>query len=142
MKDIKWTDDLSVGVGLIDDQHKMLIQHLNNLSQAVEQNLGPVKITETLDFLTEYTDFHFSTEERHMASNGYPGLDVHRTKHEEFKTTLNNLVEDYNEEGATNPLAVSIDTLLVNWLFEHIKGVDVGFGTFLKNNGIVLGNEG
>ena len=138
MKEVTWTDDLSVEVELIDEQHKMLIERLNNLSKAVAQNLGPSKITETLDFLVEYTEFHFTTEERYMAENDYDGLEVHKAKHDEFKVTLANLVEDFKEEGATNTLASSIDTLLVNWLLEHIKGVDVEFGIFLNGTGTTL----
>ena len=36
MKEVKWTDDLSVGDKIIDGQHKMLIEHLNNLTKAIE----------------------------------------------------------------------------------------------------------
>ena len=32
MGQVQWTDDMSVGVGLIDEQHKMLTGHLNNLT--------------------------------------------------------------------------------------------------------------
>ena len=95
MREVKWTDDLSVGVKLIDEQHKMLIRHLNNLTKAVEQHKGPSKIADTLGFLIEYTDFHFSTEEQHMAANDYQGLEAHKTRHDEFKTTLGNLDEDF-----------------------------------------------
>jgi hemerythrin len=138
MKEMQWTDDLSVGVGLVDEQHKMLIQHLNELTRSIESRQGPAKIVETLDFLARYTDFHFSTEEKHMAANDYQGLEQHQAKHAEFKTTLADLEQDFREEGATSELADSIDTLLVNWLVGHIKSVDVEFGTFLKTKGITI----
>lgn len=142
MKEIEWTKDLSVGVEVIDDQHKMLIQHLNNLKQSVDQNKGLEKIGTTLGFLIDYTNFHFSEEEGHMNTNDYPGFDGHKVQHEEFKTNLRNLEEDFLEEGATQGLAVSIDTLLVNWLIKHIQKVDVEFGEFLKSKGISLPHEG
>ena len=41
MREVEWTDDLSVGIQLIDDQHKMLIERLNNLATAVERHHGP-----------------------------------------------------------------------------------------------------
>lgn len=142
MKEIEWTSDLSVGIELIDEQHKMLIQHLNNFSKSLASNQGPAKITSTLNFLIEYTNFHFTAEEKHMAANGYPELENHKKKHEEFKTTLNTMDEDFIEEGATQLLADSIDSLLVNWLFEHIRKVDVAFGKFLKEKGIEIPQEG
>ena len=142
MEEVKWTDDLSVGVELIDQQHKMLIQHLNNLIRSLNPNQGLTKIADTLSFLIDYTQFHFSTEEKHMAANNYPELKDHKMKHDEFRATLSHLEEEFKEEGATHVLADSIHTLLVNWLIKHIRVVDIEFGAFLKNNGIALPEEG
>jgi hemerythrin len=141
MAKIEWTDDLSIGVGLIDEQHKMLIQHLNRLSSAIKSHLGPGEIANTLDFLIKYTDFHFSEEEKHMAANHYPELENHILQHNEFKKTLASMELDFKEDGATHTLAESIDTLLFNWLVKHIQGVDQKFGTFLKDNNIVIKEE-
>jgi hemerythrin len=76
-----------------------------------------------------------------MAANGYPELENHKTMHEEFKSTLASLEEDLEEEGATQLLADSIDTLLVKWLFEHIRTIDVTFGRFLKEKGVEILQE-
>jgi hemerythrin len=141
VKEITWTSDLSVGIELIDEQHKMLIKHLNDLSQSLESGQGPAKISTTLNFLIDYTNFHFTAEEKHMAANGYPELENHKTMHEEFKSTLASLEEDLEEEGATQLLADSIDTLLVKWLFEHIRTIDVTFGRFLKEKGVEILQE-
>ena len=141
MDKIQWSDSLSVGVELIDKQHKMLIQRLNDMTSAIEESKGPNEIARTLDFLIEYTDFHFSTEEKHMKTNEYPSLEEHMTKHAEFKTTLANLERDFKEDGATPMLADAIDTFLVNWLVKHISEVDVTFGAFLKDNGVTLSGE-
>ena len=141
MKEITWTGDLSVGIELIDGQHKMLIKHLNDLSQSLESGQGPTKVATTLNFLIDYTNFHFTAEEKHMAANGYPELENHKKMHEGFKTTLANLEKDLVEEGATQSLADSIDTLLVKWLFEHIRTIDVTFGKFLKEKGVEIPQE-
>jgi hemerythrin len=141
MKEITWTSDLSVEIELIDEQHKMLIKHLNDLSQSLESGQGPAKIATTLNFLIDYTKFHFTAEEKHMAANGYPELENHQKMHEEFKTTLSNMEEELEEEGATKLLADSIDTLLVKWLFEHIRTIDVMFGKFLKEKGVEIPQE-
>lgn len=142
MKKVQWTDNMSVGIELIDKQHQMLIQHLNNLIKSLEPNQGLTEVANTLSFLIDYTHFHFSEEEKHMAANKYSELDQHKMKHDEFKTTLTNLEEEFKEDGATHVLADSINTLLVNWLIKHICNVDVEFGAFLKNNGIALSDEG
>ena len=142
MKEVQWTDNMSIGIELIDKQHQMLIQHLNNLIKSLEPNQGLTEVANTLSFLIDYTHFHFSEEEKHMAANKYHELEQHKMKHNEFKTTLANLEEEFKEDGATHVLADSINTLLVNWLIKHICNVDVEFGAFLKNNGIALSDEG
>ena len=131
-----WDDSLSVGVDLIDEQHKMLLSRLSELSEAVQQRQGSGQIVGTLSFLTEYVDFHFSTEERHMTANDYPAYDEHKASHEEFKTTLKRLSDDFEEEGATTGLADSINTLLINWFLKHIQQVDQRLGAFFQDKGI------
>jgi hemerythrin len=133
-----WNDNLSVGVDLIDDQHKMLLKHLAELSEAVASHHGSSEIAGTLDFLVDYTDFHFSTEEKHMKANGYPKFEQHLAMHNEFKKTLANLGEDFQEEGATPSLAEAINTLLINWFLKHIEAVDQELGAFFNDKGVVL----
>jgi hemerythrin len=138
MKKIEWTTDLAVGIDMIDDQHKKWIQHLNELVTAAESRRGANLVTSTLAFLIEYTDFHFSAEERAMEAAGYPALPQHRVKHEELRNTLGKLVEDFSEEGATHELADSICTFLGNWLVAHIREVDQAFGRFTKEKNLQI----
>ena len=138
MANIEWNDSLSVGIDIIDEQHKMLIQRLNDLSKAVEMKQGETEIMKTLEFMIDYTDFHFSSEEKHMTEQKYPGLDYQQEQHKEFKDTLAHIVEDFEDEGPTRALVTSINTFLVNWLINHIKDVDLKFGEFLKEKGISI----
>jgi len=135
MTEIKWDDSLSVGIKLIDEQHKMLIQRIKNLSDAVDSSRGLEQIMKTLDFMMDYTEFHFSTEEKHMKEQGYQGFEAHQKQHEEFVSTLDQMVEDFDEDGATEALSTSINTYLINWLIKHIKSVDRKFGEFLQEKG-------
>ncbi len=58
MTQIEWNNDLSIGIKLVDEHHKMLIQRLNDLSKAVEMHHGEAEIMKTLQFLIDYTTFH------------------------------------------------------------------------------------
>lgn len=135
MTEIKWDDSLSVGIDLIDEQHKMLIQKIQDLSEAVSAARGLEKILQTLEFMIDYTEFHFGTEEKHMTELGYPGTEEHKQRHKEFVSTLNHMVEDFEEDGATEALSTSINTFLINWLIKHIKLIDCKFGEFLQEKG-------
>ena len=135
MGKIEWNDSLSVGVELIDDQHKMLIQRINDLSKAIASGQGPSEFLKTLGFMMDYTVFHFSTEEKHMVELDYPDKNGHIQQHEEFKGMIQNLDSDFREEGATQGISNSINTFLIDWLINHIKIVDSKFGEFLKEKG-------
>jgi len=135
MTEMAWTPDLAVGIDLIDEQHKQLIEKMNELDRAVRHTRGVPKIIKTLDFLIEYTDFHFGTEEKNMVKLHYPKYEYHKGQHAEFVNTLRNLEMDFEEEGATQDLAESINTFMFNWLVKHIKTVDVQFGKFLSEQG-------
>ncbi|MHA2284411.1 MAG: bacteriohemerythrin [Candidatus Thorarchaeota archaeon] len=131
MSVVEWNASLSVGIDLIDEQHKLLIQRIN-----VEMREGVREIQKTLGFMIDYTDFHFSTEEQHMDEQDYPAKDIHKKQHDEFKGMLDTLVEDFEEDGASEILSTSINTFLGNWLITHIQKVDTAFGTFLKQKGL------
>ena len=135
MTEIEWDDSLSVGVDLIDEQHKMLIKRIKDLSEAVVSSRGVGQIGKTLGFMIDYTNFHFSTEEKHMTELGYPGFDIHKQLHEEFKTTLNDMVIEFEEDGATAQLGEGVNTYLINWLIKLIKSIDTKFGEFLQEKG-------
>lgn len=136
MSRLEWTPDLSVGIEIIDQQHREWISRFNDLEEAVRSLQGSDRIARTLEFLIDYTGYHFDTEEKVMTTSAYPGLEGHREKHEELKGTLSNLVEDFEEDGATHGLAEAIDTFLGNWLVNHIRSVDTKLGAYLGEKGI------
>ena len=137
MPSIVWDESLSIGINLIDEQHKMLIERTNAISDAVEMKRGLEKIMQTLNFMIEYTEFHFSAEEKVMSENGYPKLNEHHLLHEDFKTRLNQMVQDFEEEGATSDLSEEITSYLTSWLVNHIKGIDTELGKILREKGFV-----
>jgi hemerythrin len=138
MNKIQWQNSLSVGIELIDNQHKQWIEHFNNAAQAVAFEKSQAQISKTLGFLMDYTEVHFSTEEKHMSQNNYAGLQEHKAKHDELRSTLANLVKDFEDEGVSPKLSEAIDTFLGNWLIRHIQEVDMKFGAFAREKKIVI----
>lgn len=138
MRKIEWDESLSIGVPLIDEQHKKWIKLLSDVTAAIDAIQGPQRVAEALDFLLDYTDTHFATEEQAMTDHQYQELVVHRAKHEELKDTLADLEDEFKEDGATHILAESLNTFMANWLVGHIKEVDLKFGAFLREKGVVL----
>ncbi|MGA1794073.1 MAG: bacteriohemerythrin [Thermoplasmatota archaeon] len=133
MDRIEWDQSLSVGVGLIDEQHRMLISRLDDLSKALEQHQEGALVLKTLDFLSKYTHFHFSEEENKMKESGYPHFEEHHRLHQEFIDKLKEMERDFDEDGITRALGESVNTFLWNWLVNHIREVDTRFGKYLNS---------
>ena len=134
MKNIEWSPKLAIGVEVIDGQHQQWIQRFNNVAAAIAAQEGPVQIGKTLDFLISYTQQHFATEEKIMTAAGYPDLPAHLAQHRELTQTLQDLLRDFEEEGATQKLADTVGSYLRNWLINHIQKTDRKFGVFAQQN--------
>jgi hemerythrin len=130
---IEWSDALSVGVKEIDDQHKGLINMLNELNKAIQGGWGKEARKEVIDKLIEYTRVHFTTEESVMRISGYPDVEAHKKQHE----TLIVMVSDYVKKYEQDPNASSYDLLffLKRWLTEHIVKTDKTLGEYLVKTG-------
>ena len=94
----EFTDDLVTGNTLIDSQHKELIDRIQQFVSACESEDARVKAIKMLDYLDEYTEFHFKEEEKLQKDVDYPGLEEHIKKHEEFRHTIKELY-DYLDES-------------------------------------------
>lgn len=128
---MEFTDDLVTGNTLIDGQHKELIGKINDLLRTCETGDGKKKALNTLDYLEEYTNFHFSQEEALQEEIGYPGLKEHQAKHKEFVQSIKELYEMLEEqEGPTDAFVQQVNKNVVDWFVNHIRGFDRAVAEF------------
>ena len=66
---VSWTADLSVGIEAIDDQHRRIVDYINELHEA-SQNDDRNVVGRIIDDLMEYTVSHVSFEEAMMERAG------------------------------------------------------------------------
>ncbi len=132
---IEFDDSLITGNDTIDSQHKELIKKINDLVVSCENGDGKVKAIQMLDYLEEYTNFHFTAEEELQKQSGYPDYDSHHAKHEEFKNTIKELFEYLDElEGPNKDFSDKVQTHVVDWLFKHIKSADRSVAEYVNLN--------
>ena len=81
---VEWKDDYSVGIDSIDQQHKKLLNLINQLQTAVDYSTGEQFEREALDELVDYTKTHFTYEEGLMRDNDYPDFEPHKAQHEKM----------------------------------------------------------
>jgi hemerythrin len=145
---IEWSNALSVGVKEIDDQHKRLIEMLNELNDAIHGSWGREARKDIIDRLIEYTRVHFATEENVMSISGYPDIEAHKKQHENLIVMVKGYVKKYEQDpNASNYdllfYATSYDLLffLRRWLIEHIIKNDKALGDYLVKTGSKTGGE-
>jgi hemerythrin len=137
---MKWTEDLSIGVELIDNQHKELFSRINDLVAAIQQHTCKYKIGDVVGFLDEYIIFHFGEEEKFMQEHRYPKYPQHKAQHAKFIANFNELKKELQKlEGGKKPgsydLSVETNQVVVDWILDHIVKVDKEFGAYLKTLG-------
>jgi len=133
---IVWKDEYSVGVKVIDDQHKELFRRVNKLFDDVSRG-NVTTVLETLDFLNSYVIYHFSAEEQLMdKSRTYPELESHKNEHEWFKSEILSIREQVEKNGLGVSLTLRLNKLLVSWLINHVTKTDVKFAPYLKEEAV------
>jgi hemerythrin len=119
-----WDNSYSVGDPLIDGHHKTLVGLLNAVYDVAISERETAAIGEIMHQLVEYTEYHFSAEERLFAESGASPriLDVHGRMHDRLRAR----VREYDTLKDKNDPAVVIDFLgfMVNWFQVHIQGMD------------------
>jgi hemerythrin len=127
-----WTQSLSVGVPMIDEQHKTLFEKVDKLFEAGKNHQAKEYVGELLSFLEDYTKKHFSDEEKYMVSIKYPGYNEQKAAHTEFIRQLAKLRGDYAASGGNLLVILNANQLMLQWLTQHISNMDRKIGLFAK----------
>lgn len=114
--------DLLTGNELIDSEHKELIDRINKLVDSCESGKEKTTAVRILDFLMDYTDFHFRDEEKLQEESGYPEIENHKLQHKVFEKAVNELKEMLEEEeGPTEAFVAAVNKNITEWFLNHIQ---------------------
>jgi len=134
MPTLVWSNDYSINVAEIDEQHKKLLEHVNNLHAGVEAQIDNQVLHQLIVDLYEYTVFHFAFEEKLMKKHGMDHIEKH---HEEHKLMLEHLKDVCNAmSDGKRPAFYSEYDVSDDWFLAHIKGSDQKMGAFLNSKGV------
>ena len=128
---VTWQNSYSVGIKLIDDQHKELVkltnQLFNNCLAGREQSM--TAFLETIHEAVDYVGYHFGTEEKVMERVNYPELAKHKSEHVDFVREVFSKVEDFTDGKVLTPLAFVY--FLRDWVLNHIAVCDKKMADYL-----------
>jgi hemerythrin-like metal-binding protein len=129
-----WDDKYSVGVQVIDNQHKEMFKTINELIVILESMPTKEQVDKIIDSLVAYKKFHFATEEKYFDEFGYDGAEDHKNKHNEFSAKLELLTVESN--GDSVELAFKLVDFLEDWLIDHLMVVDQKYASCFKEHGL------
>ena len=132
---MNWTEKLSVGVAVIDDDHKKLVAMVNGLYDAMQAGRGKDTLGQILDDLVQYTKVHFAREEKFFAQTGYPGALLHKQEHDALTGQVVDVQHKY-AAGASATLSLDVLHFLKDWLIQHIQGSDQKYRPHLNAKGL------
>lgn len=116
----KWRDDLNTGIGLIDNQHKIIFDLINDLGNASDA-MADKKVIDTLfDVIENYVFRHFEAEEELIAP--HTGAQEHALEHYALVKQFKKLRLSFrNRLSADN----SVHVFLEEWFVRHISDSDL-----------------
>ena len=133
VKDIVWSDILSVGIDEIDDDHRKLISTYNELNHAVSHNEPHDYLAALLEELINCTVWHFSHEERLMLKYRYADFEAHKEEHRELIDSAKEVQEEILQ--ARGDITEEHLQILERWLTAHILTSDMRLGDYLCQMG-------
>lgn len=117
---IKWNPLYDTKHKIIDEQHKELVNIINDLYLSTIDH----KINKNEAFINaakrciEYADYHFKTEEKIMDIINYSDTENHKAMHKSFYDEVVSQIKNYQEGQPF--IANKLVKFLKDWLLEHI----------------------
>ena len=129
---VTWSSTFSVGVKIIDDQHKGLLNLVNDMFNHVTGNEADEQayFTQVIQQAVQYVKIHFMTEEKIMIHTKFPGYAEHKKAHDAFVLAV---VDNVKSFKTSKKLALMDFTkFLKEWILTHIAIMDKQYFNYFK----------
>lgn len=122
---LEWNDKMSVGVPAMDEDHRKLLDLLNELHAVVRQKQSADCVERVLRDVVSYADYHFEAEERLMRLARYPDLEAHKATHDHLRAQVADLEKRFVANNSA--MRLKMFDFLSDWLMRHILGEDMKY---------------
>ena len=128
-----WSDEYSVHLRVIDNDHKDLVNTVNSLHEAISAGAARGQIGQIIGNLAKYVDEHFSREEALMETYDYPDLASHKRLHRHLTRTVYAIrIIFTSKPKKIDP--TKLLTFLREWLIHHILQEDTKYTPYLRGD--------
>jgi hemerythrin len=130
---VEWNQKYSVGIELIDTQHKKLIDLTNALYQGclTGEEAARRYFLQTIQGTVDYVKYHFAAEEKLMEHFKYPEIANHKSQHSSF---VMKILEDVNSfQTGKKFVPNTFVRYLKDWILSHIAVMDQNYAEYILN---------
>ena len=129
---VNWSDSYSMGIKLIDDQHKGLLDFVNELFAHATGNEEEERawFKEVIQQAVQYIKEHFTTEEKFMIATKFPGYAEHKKTHDEFTLTVIKCVNDF--QAGKRLVLEKFAYFLKDWILTHVAVMDRQYSDYFR----------
>ncbi len=135
MELLVWDSSYSVGVEEIDKQHQKIFELVNKLIASIKSGHGESIINDVIKEMSNYTVFHFNSEEKYFMKFNYPHTEEHKKQHQFFINKVLKFETDYEQKK--DLLLSDVKDFLSSWANGHIKEEDKKYGPYFNKHGLV-----
>lgn len=129
-----WNEKYSVNISSIDEQHKTLVEIINEFHEKMSVEKNRAVIGEVLEKLISYTNYHFKFEEQLFSENGYLESAIHKATHSRLIEHVSNIKHDF--DNGKDVITFELMDFLKDWLGDHMLNTDKKYSQFLNSKGI------
>jgi hemerythrin len=134
LNSIRWNSGFDIKVMEMDIHHKKLVEIANCIAENMRYSKDRKSLEKAVDSLVDYTEYHFSAEERLMEMYGYPAFKDHKEKHQGLVSQVMYFQGEVNR--GSDLTKMDFHSFFVNWLIKHILSEDQKYADFLHSKGI------
>jgi hemerythrin len=127
---IEWKDSFSVYHNFLDEQHRKMIEAVNEMHTLFANGRRATDMSARLIDLSALTRTHFQTEEIMMHATLYPGLEKHMAEHQQLLADFDKIVGELSR--GERDLSEDLFVFLNEWVESHIAAEDREFGEHLR----------
>ena len=131
---LEWSESLSVSVGQIDEQHKRLVEAINELNCKLRAGSSQEELKKTIEEIAYLASDNMRLEEDMMQEFHFPGFKAHLLRHAIVATKLHQLRAQSEQAGFV--LTREVPAALMNCLVSHIRDVDRRYSACFNRKGM------
>jgi hemerythrin len=130
----QWREEYNTNIKAMDEDHRALFETANKLYEEIHSGRNQAVLGDTLNFLIDYTQEHFSQEEKLMEDYDFPDYEIHIKHHVRLIQGVQELKSKYAAGAAR--MDMSIINFLKDWIINHILTEDRKYGPYLNDKGV------